>query len=376
MWFAIGLITFGVSAWWMYRWRLANRWKGKSAQFDGAAYECSVESHKGRVTRVRIGIDCATGMHFCLKRENVVDRFFKGLGLSEEQQLNRLHFDERIYVLSDDKRLGYLLRLKSDLHAPLAGFFDQALAGFKVGKLWCRDRRLWIEAKPAKSMKTADCEVSGLAAEVLPTLRQLAELLASSATPGSGSPDHFFIKACVLTAISAALAVTGGVQLLRIAVMRFPAVVDHGALLSLAVLVGGIVLMLLLAACVIWLGRTSRMHVVLMELLLVGGFGSFATAYAELRDINIDFDLAEAQSVQTAVSHAYTRRCGKGGRSTCYHIVLAANGALDREMELQVNSSTYRALPAGSRVNVPLHAGTLGLRWIAEPTRAVAIEAP
>lgn len=376
MWFAIGLITLCVSAWWMFRWRLANRWRGTSARHDGAAYEFSVESNKGRVTRVRIGIDCATGMHFCLKRENVVDRFFKSLGLSEEQQLNRLHFDERIYVLSDDKRLGYLLRLKSDLHAPLAGFFDGALAGFKVGKLWCRDRRLWIEAKPAKSLKTADCDTSGLATEVLPTLRQLAELLASSATPGSGSPDHFFLKACVLTAISAALAINGGVQLLRVAMMRFPAVVDHGQLMSYSAMLGAVLLLLLLAACVVWLGRTSRMHVVLMELLLVGGFGCFATAYVELRDINIEFDSAQAQSVRTQVSQAYTRRCGKGGRSTCYHIVLAANGALDRDMKLQVNRSTYDALPGGSQVDVPLHAGLLGMRWIAEPARAVAIEAP
>lgn len=377
MWFAIGLLTIGVSAWLMFRWRLANRWRGTPAQWQGQAYEYAVEQHKGQVTRVRVGIDCATGMHFCLKRENVIDRFFKALGLSEEQQLNRLHFDERIYVLSDDKRLGYLLRLKSDLHAPLAGFFDtQAVAGFKVSKLWCRDKRLWIEAKPERSMKARDCNPAVLAEAVLPTLRQLAELLASSASPGSGSPDRFFLKACVLTAISAALAINGGVQLFRIAAMRFPAVVDHGALVSLAVMAGMGTLVLLLGACVLWLGRTSRMHVVLMELLLVGGFGCIASAYAELRDFNIEFDGQPAQQVQTQVSRAWTTRCGKGGRSTCYRIVLAANGPLDRAMELQVNASTYQTLPQGARIDVPLHAGALGMRWITEPSRAVALEAP
>lgn len=377
MWFAIGLITLSVSAWLMFRWRLANRWKGQPAQFEGKGYESSIEQNKGAVTRVRIGIDCATGMHFCLKRENIVDRFFKALGLSEEQQLNRLHFDERIYVLSDDKRLGYLLRLKSDLHAPLAGFFDkQAFAGFRINKLWCRDKRLWIEAKPATSMKAKDCDPGALAPEVLPVMRQLADLLASSASPGTGSPDHFYLKACVLTAISAALAINGGVQLLRIAVMRFPVVVDQAGLLTLSAMVGAGILALLLGACVVWLGRTSRMHVVLVELLLVGGFGGMATAYAELRDINIELDGQPRQSVNTRVDQAWTTRCGKRGRSTCYHLEVGAGGALDRSLRLQVNASTYRALPAGVPIVVTLHAGALGYRWIDEPQRSARLEAP
>ena len=368
MWFAFGLITLSVTAWLLFRWRLANRWKGKPGTQDGKSYEYAISQNKGRVVQLRIGIDCATGMHFCLKRENWIDRLFKSLGLSQEQQLNRLHFDERVYVLSDDKRLSYLLRLKSELHAPLSEFFGPGeCAGFRIRKLWCRDKRLWIEAKPAKSMKAADCNPQDLAEDVLPVMRELAELLASSASPGSGSPDHFFLKACLLTAISSALAIVAGLQLFRLGIAKFPVVVDNTELMMLSLGVGSFLLLLLLGACVMFLGRTSRMHLVLLELLFIGGFGCVAGVYAELRDYNIDFDSMAARPVEADVIRHYTRRCGKNGRSTCYHVDLAAGGELDRRLSLKLDAATWRRLHAGGTVNLPLHLGALGMRWIDAP---------
>ena len=373
MWFAFGLITLTVTAWLMFRWRLANRWKGKPGSHDGKQYEYHVSSNKGRVVQLRIGIDCATGMHFCLKRENWIDRLFKSLGLSQEQQLNRLHFDERIYVLSDDKRLGYLLRIKSELHAPLAGFFDKhALEGFRIHKLWCRDKRLWIEAKPAKSLKVSDCSPDPLAAQVLPVMRELAALLASSASPGAGSPDHFFVKACLLTAISAGLAIAGGVQLFRLVVMKFPVMIDNSELILLSLAAAALLMLVLLGACIVLLGRTSRMHLVLVELLFIGGFGAMAISYAELRDYNIDFDMAAVQPVEATVEKHYTRRCGKGGRSTCYHVDLRAAGDLNQRLSLQLSRANWQSIKPGGSVILPLHKGALGLRWMDQPEPASA----
>lgn len=369
MWFVFGLFTLTLSAWLVFRWRLASRWIGIAARLGDQAYEYAPAQNKGRLTGLRIGIDCATGMHFCLKRENLIDRFFKAIGLSEEQQLDRLHFDERVYVMSDDKRLGMMLRLRPELQSPLAGLFDQQhFADFRINKLWCRDRRLWLEASPARSMSARDFDPAPLAAEVLPVLRRLADTLASSASPLAGSQDHFFLKACLLTAASAALAINGAIQLFRIGVSRFPVMVDHDALWALSVTVGLILLGLLIGACILWLGRTSRSHIVLIELLLVGGFGAMTSSYAELRNLNVGFDGEPIEQIFTRVEHARSFACGKNNRSTCYRLTLAPTREL-AAMELQVNGTTYRSLPQGAQVAVPLRAGALGFRWIEEPQR-------
>lgn len=364
MWFAIGLLTISVSAWLMFRWRHANSWKGQSAEHDGIRYQYSISKHKGRVQQLRIGLICQTGMHFLLKRENWLDRLFKSLGLSEEQQLNRLHFDENVYVVSDDRRLSYVLKQKSELHEVLGRFFDgRVLQGFKIKKLWCRGERLWIEAAPASSMK--DCSPAPLAAEVVPVMRELAVLLASTAPPGSGTRDDFIVKALLLTAISAALAINAALQFLHTAIPTFPVVVDIGELTLAASALAVGMLLVLVAACIFLLGRTSRSHIVLIELLLVGGFGAFGTAFSALRDYNIEFDQATTTPISATVASSYSRRCGKN--STCYYLQLSGAPELRDQQKLKVNRSTFNALRPGTAVIVQLHQGALGIKWIDEP---------
>ena len=364
MWFAFGLITVSVSAWLILYWRLRNRWSGKAGFLGDQRYEYSISKHKGRVQQLKIAIACRTGMHFRLKCESLIDRFFKSLGLSEEQQLNRLHFDENVYVESDDRRLSYVLKHKSDLHETLGRFFDgRVLASFKIKRLWCRGERIWIEARPASSMK--DCSPEPLAAEVVPVLAKLAEGLASTAPASSGSRDGFVWKAALLTALSAALAINGVLQLVHTAAVKFPVVVEHSARLSAAAALGAGLLLALLFACVLLLGRTSRSHVVLIELLLVGGFGAFASAYSGLRDFNIEFDRARPETVDTRVVNRYSKRCGKN--STCYHLVVEPRPGLGGQHSFKVSYSDYQVLAVGQTVFFEAYTGALGYRWIAAP---------
>ncbi|MBD8525287.1 hypothetical protein [Pseudomarimonas arenosa] len=364
MWFAIGLLTISVSAWLMYSWRRANQWKGQSAEHEGVRYQYSISKHKGRVQLIRLGLICQTGMHFQLKRESWLDRLFKSLGLSEEQQLNRLQFDENVYVVSDDRRLSYVLKQKSQLHEVLGRFFDgRVLQGFKIKKLWCRGERLWIEAAPASSMK--ECSPQPLAAEVVPVLRELAGLLASTAPPGSGAHDGFIVKALLLTAISAALAINAAIQLLHTAIPKFPVVIDLAQLNATAAALGAGLLLALLGACVFLLGRTSRSHIVLIELLLVGGFGAFGSAFTSLRDYNIEFDRASPALVSATVADRYSRRCGK--RSTCYYVQLSGAPLLGDKQRLKVDRSRFNDFMPGTEVMIKLHPGALGVRWIEAP---------
>lgn len=367
MWFLLGLVSLVGFALFFVRWRAANRWQGVQARTGSHAYEYHLQKYKGKLQKIFIGVPCDSAIEFCLKPESTVDRVFKGLGLSQEQQLNRLHFDEKVYIVSDDPRLSVQLKRSSDLPVLLANMFEeQRFMGARIGKLWCQQRRLWVECIPAKNFD--ESEVGGLSEQVLPLLTKVRDaLLAKSDSPGTVR-DHFIAKAAILLGISTALAVGGGVQTLRSSIIKFPVVLDLGALWQSAILVGGVLLAGLIVLCIAWLGRTSRAHLVLIELLLVGSVGCVLTAYSELRDYNVEFDTREVRNEIVQATRFYTSRCGKRKRSTCYHVQIAPFAGKSEGLKLKLSYATYTQLHGHAQLVLPLHSGALGWRWIEEPT--------
>ncbi len=366
MWFFIGIITLLGAAIFFTRWRMANEWTGKPASLGAQSYWYDVTTNKGRITQIKVGVNCDTGIAFCLKAETWIDRFFKGLGLSEEQQLNRLHFDENIYVISDDVRLSNVLKYHTTLQKQLEHIFDkQHWPHFTIKKLWCQNGRLWVTATPIGRVEQS--AITQFAEPALPVLQELAQALTQKAPEHSGSKDYFIVKAAILLGISTALAVNGGVQLFRMMFMRFPVMLDNGELLRTTAMWSVIILIALLFTCIKWIGRTSRAHLVLIELLFIGGFGVFSSTYMELRDYNIEFDYAITNTYNVAIEHRYTTRCGKRNRSTCYHLRLAAWPGQSESRQLQVDADTYHRFAGQSHATITVHAGALGKRWMDEP---------
>lgn len=368
MWFALGSITLLGFAWLFMRWRLASRWKGNRAQWDALTYEFLLRKHKSKVQRILMGVACDTALEFCLQEETFVDRVFKSLGLSREQQLDRLHFDEKVYIVSDDPRLGLLLKYNNALPALLESLFEEGrFAHGRVRKLWCQQRRLWVECVPAGDF--AEGDIALLAKEILPVLQTLRDALLSKAPAQAESRDHFIFKAALLLGVSTALAVNGAVHGFRFVWSKFPVVIDNADVWQMAAWVGGGLAAALVTLCVVLLGRTSRAHLVLIELLTIGAVGCVLTAYVELRDYNIEFDTQPVSVVNVQVDRYYTTRCGKRNRSTCYHVQLAPFSGVPKGLKLDVDRTLYQQWQGQRELRVPLHAGALGWRWIDAPQR-------
>lgn len=366
MWFALGSITLLGFAWLFMRWRLASRWKGERAQWGALTYEFLLRKHKSKVQRVLIGVPCDTALEFCLQEETFIDRVFKSLGLSREQQLDRLHFDEKVYIVSDDPRLGLMLKYNNALPGLLESLFeDNRFRHGRVRKLWCQQRRLWVECVPASDFKESDAAL--LADEALPVLQTLRDAMLSKPAGQAELRDHFIFKAALLLGISTALAVNGAVHGIRFLWSKFPVVIDNAALWQMAAWGCAGLVALLVMLCVVWLGRTSRAHLVLIELLTIGAVGSVLTAYVELRDYNIEFDTQPVTVVSVHVDRYYTTRCGKRNRRTCYHVQLAPFAGVPAGLKLDVDRASYQQWQGQRTLRVPLHAGALGWRWIDAP---------
>jgi hypothetical protein len=89
--------------------------------------------------------------------------------------------------------------------------------------------------------------------------------------------------------------------------------IDRDRLIHLSLWTGGVILFALLAAHFVLLARSARAHLYLLELLLVGTFGSFSTAASELRAANIEWDTSVVVVREAAVLSKSISRSRKGG---------------------------------------------------------------
>lgn len=367
MWFFFGFFSVFAAVAFFTKHRLAANWTGTHHNTSRCTYELGIDRHKGNITRIRVGIPCITGFYFKVRRETLTDKLFKSLGLSVEQQFQNLAFDENIYVLSDDCRLSEAIKNKLSVQGHILAIFDRnLLPGFTAKEIWCQRNRLWITAEPKYQANTETC--TSFAAQAAPMLGEISGTLQTGAPANTGTKDRFIFKAALLLGISTALAVNVCIQAFRLIVLHFPVVLDNNALLHQALLPSLVMAALLIFVCILLLGRTSRAHVVLLELIFIGVAGAYGTAYFELRDYNIDFDASPPRKVATTIIDKHTTRCGKRNRSTCYHIELAGWPGYAQGIRLQVNRSLYDTLTEGGTAEIKVHDGELGSRWIEEPT--------
>jgi hypothetical protein len=125
---------------------------------------------------------------------------------------------------------------------------------------------------------------------------------------------------------------------------------------------GAALLALLVLAVALFLGRSARAHVVLLEVLLVGSVGAVLTCFVELRDLNMEWDQQPAMRYEvTTVS----KRISKSRRSTSYHITVSGWPSKNNTAEIKVTSSLYHRTDRGGELELLQKPGFLKIPWVA-----------
>ena len=353
MWVLFGLLTLATAT-------AVLVWRNRYARWTGVAatgYRFDIRRNKkGDATRVRIGMPVASTLAFECRRETALDRFFKWTGLSVEQQLGTRAFDDALYLIADDARVPPTLRAGGARDALLALFDDAMPSGARVRAVACRARQVTVVFNPG-----AEPHVDALAEAVLPRLRTIA----ASLPPGlDAARDPLLTRTIVLLALSTALAINGGVQAMRTLVIPLPMTLDTGALWRLGLLVGAALLAALVLAAVRLLGRTSRLHIVLLELLLVGGLGAVATGVELVRDANIELDTSAPIAMPATIADAYVNR-GRRGRRSYYVVFAAADGERTR---LRVSRTEHDRARIGAPAMLARREGAFHIAWLERAT--------
>lgn len=372
MWFMLGFITLIAGAIGFARYRNASTWTPIPSILNGQSFLYNMSEDKGNVTQIRIGIACATGLHFCLKHEGFLDRFFKFLGLSAEQQLAHVSFDQNIYMLSDDQRLGQILKNNTTLIEQIEALFrDKLIDGYTIQKLWCQSGRVWVDIKPFGNghflSSNGKAIIIKLAETFLPVLQQLGMKLSENAPKETGSRDKFLVKASILLGISSTFAVAGFLYSIQILLFRNVKLLDIAQLSVWSLTMGIAITLAMITACIFLLGKTSRAHWVLIEIMTLGFAGATATSASFIYSYNQQWEARASWQEPATVLSTYTKKCGRRSRSTCYHITISRTKTSPEGTDFRVSYNSYDKFTVSAKVSVTYHQGALGLRWAEIP---------
>jgi hypothetical protein len=355
MWFVLGLVGLTLACVGFVFWRGDAGWRG-DLRVGGC--QAKAQTHKGKLRGVTVGARTNCALDFELKREGAFDRFAKGIGLAVEGQVGRARFDDEFYLLADDPPVVAHLRGHPDVTDALRELFELRSMGVeKVKRVLCRNGIVRVEVACAGDAGEATRVAGDFAPQVVALAQRLGEIAA-----GAPSTHRLWWRTVALVAIASGLAANGARQALRVGFGAVPNTLDDGQLWAIALPIALLIVAALGAATVFLLGRTSRAHVVLAEVLLVGGLGAGLTAVSEVRDFNMEMDASPPAVHATTVIDRTMHRGRRGRRS--YSVTLAAWDGSHGAQKLGVSQSDYDRYAPGTPVTVTTRAGYLHLAWL------------
>jgi hypothetical protein len=174
--------------------------------------------------------------------------------------------------------------------------------------------------------------------------------------------DPFVLKAAVILAISSGLLINGLAQSMRLWWLDVPFTVDDTQMLKDSALWGVAMVFLLMLMTVFWLGKSSRAHLVLIEVFFFGTIGTVLTTNAQIRALNMELDESARGNYQVV---AYDKWVSRSRRSTSYYIrVDDWNSDQRQTTKIEVDNSFYNTVREGQTLTIAQKQGYLGYRWV------------
>ena len=362
MWFAFGFITILVSFLYFLQKKINAGWKGESAYSNGVPYQFQIIKEKNKSTAIiKIGVDVKKGYDFVFKKESLIDRFFKFIGLSIEYQVENKEFDDLIYIASDNaffhKQIADRIEI-TDAVMQIYKSADEFQCSMK--EVRAQGGRLWVVLKTKNDFGGSNR--NRLHSAVVCQLFRISDALVE--IPESAHEllkDPFVFKAALILALSTALFANGIIQIFRIEFIDVPFTIDVSKLVMDSILVGSVIISILIAVSVLLLRGSARVHLILIELVLVGYLGAISSSFAELHDINIELDNSEGTTCQVKI---FDKKSISGRRFKRHYIYVSNWNGKYGDLEIKVSRGLYNELAVGNQLLLVQKKGFLDYRWV------------
>ena len=340
------------------------RWEGEKQSLQGTDFQIKTHTYRGNIVEVWIGMASVAESDFLLKSETWLERFFKRTGLAKEYQTGNRAFDDAVYIVADDAATQREITTSPALMEAFLALLDINTGLVKVHALRHRQGRLWLEVRFAQVAACSERDLQELARLCVPKLAAIAAALPARQTALPGRSGLLSGGAsAMLPAAAMALAGTAGLHMIfwfhRYFVFsgQVPYTLDRAALIADALALGGTILLALLLAGFMLTGKSARAHLVLLELLLVGGPGALGTAWAQLRCLNMEFDRTEAVNYEVRV---------RDNREIDDDRYIVIDDWLQpgETVAIHVKEKLYAQARPDALLDIRQRAGYLGYRWV------------
>lgn len=369
MWFVIGLLSTIGCVVYFFNKKLKAKWKGTNSTSGNLNYQYYIHKNKNEIKGFKLGISSVGNFDFFIKLEKWHDRLFKKLGLSVEFQLGHPKFDKKFYIVSDDANLLQSIAQTGELHSAIDAAFESPKYSAHVKALHCHSERLWLDYRCEEGFSEGD--VVEAAIRVVPLLKNVADHLAREANAGRTGLDRYAIRAAIILATSTGLAVNGLAHFVRkMSWSPLPFTIDTYQLAFNAVPVAIVIVIFLIFSTIVFLGRTSRAHLVFIEVLFIGSFGAFATSMEELSDLNMEIDSGTAQQIVLQINKKTIHHHRKSPDSYSLQVDDWINAGEQRRID--VTNSFYYQVREGEYIVIFQRPGYLGYRWVEDVKKAEA----
>ncbi|ADC71612.1 hypothetical protein TK90_1100 [Thioalkalivibrio sp. K90mix] len=372
MWMMVGIVTLIGMAILFYRQRLEDRWKPvrlspvdpmtgqrRERPPEDALYNSRDRRHLAPFERV--GFHRAPDVGFRAKRRRWWDVVFTAIGLSVACRTGNRAFDRAFHLVSDQDSICRALKGCEKTQSLMLQILELCrIHGYRFRQLRVCDQQVWVEVVSLWGHDSLPAPE--LMRTFLPTLRELSAALdAEIPEAARGRGDRFAWKAALMTGISTALLITGVVHFAGRIYVPLPGLVAPGTMVPLALVSGAVIVGALIALTIAWMGRTSRTHLVVLELVLVGFIGASITSFTLAREANMTLDFSPPElHVVEVLDKSYS----PGYRHTSYYLWLEGwDGAVDRN-RIRVGRSLYNEANKGGQLLLKEYPGLLGFPWV------------
>ena len=350
MWILLRVLAACVAFVWKYSAQVSNR--QPTGERHGVPYFIALRKHKGKVSRIDIGVPLQGPVIFTLGREGGWDSFFKAVGIATEMQTGDVRFDGKVYVACDHPFLGSLL--KSDLAARerILKLFD---AGFK--QIHSDGVRLW-----ARASSLPDPPESYV--ETLLELRQ--EIRELESTMPSHWSDPFLRRAVVIEAFIWSILAYAIGSAAESAVFREDYHLSQGDVIRDGLAAAGLLFLALLLAIVVIMKGSSKGHRLIAESALVLCVGLPVATIQIVSDINRGFDSSPGMVTAVKIVDVEKRehRGRRGRRWYSYHFHVDSTGAPGTiPPSIEVSPQLFGEGAPGRELEITIGQGRLGHAW-------------
>lgn len=390
MWFLFGVIAFLLSTVYFYNQRvgLQDRYRSFSTcrTLNNFQYSysttppnfLSIESNKNQGRWLEVAIECETTVRFSIKPETKLDSFSKRLRLSIEPQTNNPVFDSRFYLSCESDHAPSILG-QSELTNLFCNLLDKSFlddfiirhgavarytkATLSLSEIKSNGKYLAVAYK----LSDPSSHIEILHQELAKAMRELS-LILKKYPDISGYKwwnDSTNFKSAFLLSISSGFGLLGILEFMRLTISQDQSVVINYSSLNFLWLLSCCAGLPALAILVILImKRSSRTHLILKDMLIVGGIGFMAYTYSLLYDLNMILDHSTPHTTTLRVDNKEMVIVRGKHTRTYYKLYLKDGKELIGNNHLKVTSKLYNQISRNDHIELSIKDGFLHATWI------------